>query len=456
MAAAGGWLLWRGLTRDPKRGQPRCPGCWYNMTGVADLRCPECGRSLKSTNELRTRRRSWPLTLSAVLILTLGLATALTPRLRSYGVVSLLPTMGLIWYLPQADEREPSWLERRSFAEFSRRFEDETTSDWENRWVAERMGFVRVRPLWPIGEPLTVRAVEPDILKAPFALAEVHLGGPQIAGESPSAAVATAARMPPTPDPRPGIVTQRFSASISASGSSLSGLVMLRSAARLPLGPYKLDLVLQQISPPLPPAGGATPARTPRQFRVTRPFTIVAAHDDVVAPVDTPEIRAAINRSLRVRSPHVTGREGTTPGQVGAVIFEPNKADSRLLADIAVFVRIEVLDETQLYHGGVVSSADRIAGVELREPGSTRLRALQQDWVRFAPEHLARIRVRFTGVASVADLPRQSEPLHRSRFPRLTDSIPRRVLDRFEADRYWNGTIELTLAELLARPALPK
>lgn len=347
-------------------------------------------------------------------------------------MVSLLPTPGLILLLPQADEREPTWLERRAFAEFGRRFEDETTADWENRWAVERMGLIHVRRRWPIGEPAAIRVIEPEVLKAPFGLAEVHLGGEQIAGDLPSADAVTAARMRPIPGLRPGMITQRFPVGGSTTRSSLSVRMTLRDTSDLPLGPHQMDLFLKEISPPppvtppTPPTGGTTPARPPRQIGLTRSFEIVASHDEAVAPVDTPELRAAINRSLRVQRPYVTGREGTTPGEFGSVIFQPSNSDRRALASVAVFVRIEIVDDTEVRG---------VASVELREPGAVWFRALQQDWARFAPEHLARMRVRLTGVASVADLQGVSVPLPGIRLLGFTDSSPRRVLDRIEADR---------------------
>ncbi|MFT3684957.1 MAG: hypothetical protein QM783_08535 [Phycisphaerales bacterium] len=51
----GDW--WR--CRKQRPVGPRCPKCWYNMSGVTGLRCPECGREAKSAAALLKNRRRW-------------------------------------------------------------------------------------------------------------------------------------------------------------------------------------------------------------------------------------------------------------------------------------------------------------------------------------------------------------------------------------------------------------
>jgi len=58
-------LLYLGLFQDRSRGRPRCPKCWYNMTGAPSLICPECGHDACDPKRLhRTRRRRWAIVLS--------------------------------------------------------------------------------------------------------------------------------------------------------------------------------------------------------------------------------------------------------------------------------------------------------------------------------------------------------------------------------------------------------
>jgi hypothetical protein len=58
----------RALLRDPGRGQPRCPGCWYLMIGLPPQRCPECGRQFESERELYRVRRRWKPAIVALLL----------------------------------------------------------------------------------------------------------------------------------------------------------------------------------------------------------------------------------------------------------------------------------------------------------------------------------------------------------------------------------------------------
>ena len=70
MLLAAAAVALRALFADRSRGRRRCPKCWYEMTGVAGLRCPECGREARGERKLlRTRRR--PMRAAAGLALAL-------------------------------------------------------------------------------------------------------------------------------------------------------------------------------------------------------------------------------------------------------------------------------------------------------------------------------------------------------------------------------------------------
>lgn len=61
---------WRGA---PARGRPRCPKCWYDLTGLPEPRCPECGHRVTRDRDLyRTRRRRGLIVLGTVLMLAGG------------------------------------------------------------------------------------------------------------------------------------------------------------------------------------------------------------------------------------------------------------------------------------------------------------------------------------------------------------------------------------------------
>lgn len=59
MAFAGTWVVLRALLLDRSRGRRRCPSCWYDMSGVTSLRCPECGQEARAESGLLRTRRHW-------------------------------------------------------------------------------------------------------------------------------------------------------------------------------------------------------------------------------------------------------------------------------------------------------------------------------------------------------------------------------------------------------------
>jgi hypothetical protein len=100
LAALGAALLLWSLFRDRARGRRRCPKCWYDMAGIAALRCPECGHEARSEKRLARTRRKWRLALLAALIGAAGLLTARAPDYRRGGWVGALPTWALAIWAP--------------------------------------------------------------------------------------------------------------------------------------------------------------------------------------------------------------------------------------------------------------------------------------------------------------------------------------------------------------------
>ncbi|MCA9299319.1 MAG: hypothetical protein KDA28_09645 [Phycisphaerales bacterium] len=85
LALMGIVLCWSGLFRDRARGRRRCPKCWYDMSELDSLQCPECGRTAKAASRLgRTRRHPVPLVVG-ILTLVLALATASSTGVLLYG-----------------------------------------------------------------------------------------------------------------------------------------------------------------------------------------------------------------------------------------------------------------------------------------------------------------------------------------------------------------------------------
>jgi hypothetical protein len=81
LAALSLALLAWALFSDRSRGRRRCPGCWYDMNGVAGMTCPECGRTQKKERGLLQTRRRWDRALLALACQLIGVATALGPAI---------------------------------------------------------------------------------------------------------------------------------------------------------------------------------------------------------------------------------------------------------------------------------------------------------------------------------------------------------------------------------------
>ncbi len=112
--------------RDRARGRPRCPKCWYDMTGSRGFVCPECGHdAARPRNLYRTRRHGARVLLGALLIVS-GLSLGAVPTVQEQGWSALIPTSALMLVLPWTDNpwvfeeidarvsaTNPEWFARR-------------------------------------------------------------------------------------------------------------------------------------------------------------------------------------------------------------------------------------------------------------------------------------------------------------------------------------------------------
>jgi hypothetical protein len=123
--AVGVALAAWGVHRRPV-GARRCPSCAYDLGGTPGLKCPECGRTARSENDLRLSvRRRWPWLLIPLAACTGGLV-AFVPRVQSEGWRGAVPTTCLI----AAFEPLDSW---------------DTERDWRDPWrkyLASRAGLM--------------------------------------------------------------------------------------------------------------------------------------------------------------------------------------------------------------------------------------------------------------------------------------------------------------------------
>lgn len=105
LAGIGALVLLLALFRDRSRGRRRCPKCWYDMTGIPGLKCPECGWTARHERQLfRTRRRWGRAAAGVLLLLAAGLVSA-APALQR-GWPAAVP--GIVLALMAPTERPPT------------------------------------------------------------------------------------------------------------------------------------------------------------------------------------------------------------------------------------------------------------------------------------------------------------------------------------------------------------
>ncbi len=126
LVLAGMGMLHRAAFADRSRGRPRCPRCWYDMTGSRGFVCPECGHDARRQRNLhRTRRHGGRVMLGALLVVS-GLSLGAVPTVQEQGWSALIPTTGLMLVLPWTDNEwvfeevdarvtasRPKWFVRR-------------------------------------------------------------------------------------------------------------------------------------------------------------------------------------------------------------------------------------------------------------------------------------------------------------------------------------------------------
>jgi len=149
VGAAGLWLLHCGLLGDRSRGKPRCPKCWYDLSGGAPREgvaipavvqvaaCPECGKKITKPRQLyRTRRHLWTVALGLLLVSLALYSYEVRHRALRGGErlrTAVIPSTGYIVALP--------WLGKENFDIVKARFDNRLLLNSDKPQGAEFWGW---------------------------------------------------------------------------------------------------------------------------------------------------------------------------------------------------------------------------------------------------------------------------------------------------------------------------
>lgn len=195
LITAGGlmWLI-RNIVGDRARGQVRCPKCWYDMSDVPGLRCPECGHESQSRSQHTRTKRPWMAIVLASLLIGIGIyGLAANRRVLIYSdPLAVVPSWVLMagwewlpthWIYEEGTVNSPAaanaclqkrlgnvhWISNRRATRFANRLAEPMLDDKEARWDAKRLGLLSTLYvedyLWQTGDRFPVPTVlDPDEL----------------------------------------------------------------------------------------------------------------------------------------------------------------------------------------------------------------------------------------------------------------------------------------------------
>ncbi len=146
------------------RRRRRCPKCWYDMSHSPGLTCSECGFAASSEKRLLRFRRRWRYALLAPLLFAGAWTSHRWPQIEARGWPAAIPTTALVssvWYVnhpnvwytywsvaccntSNGNSTDPSIPLREFIAatcahELVHRISDETPADWQCRLLSERL-----------------------------------------------------------------------------------------------------------------------------------------------------------------------------------------------------------------------------------------------------------------------------------------------------------------------------
>ncbi|MEK6703277.1 MAG: hypothetical protein AABZ53_13515 [Planctomycetota bacterium] len=147
----------------------RCGKCWYDMTGVAGLRCPECGREARHERGLMRSRIRWRGVLVNLAVLLPAHVAASMPTVRAHGWGRLVPMVVLASWPMNLD----AWIKGTSAdwagKELDDRLKEELFGPLSQRVLAERVRQLLARDrrtdesveVFPVGDLVREMRFEP-------------------------------------------------------------------------------------------------------------------------------------------------------------------------------------------------------------------------------------------------------------------------------------------------------
>ncbi len=191
LALLAAWLLYRGLFRDRSKGKRRCPMCWYDLAGINAtvagpppiFMCPECGRRFPERKLFRTRRY-WRTAFAGAVLAAAAYGAFSTPRVLRSDWTALVPTTALCLFAPPDPDgtdvpamvlaraargqgtAQPAPWRKQLAAAMWRRIETARCFDWQAQLYIGRVAkaekldisseFYRLPPVWLANETLPV------------------------------------------------------------------------------------------------------------------------------------------------------------------------------------------------------------------------------------------------------------------------------------------------------------
>lgn len=140
------------IVGDLSRGRRRCPNCWHDMAQVQGRVCPECGHDARFEARLHRAHRHYKSATLALLLLVAAWVAFVTPTVRRSGWISVAPASALIFTPTSLSARLAGGIN----AELMQRARAGELAPWQIQRLAERVAdqLIATRATWPANVPL--------------------------------------------------------------------------------------------------------------------------------------------------------------------------------------------------------------------------------------------------------------------------------------------------------------